>query len=130
MGRSPHASPATADLLVTAGRRRTLAARAFSIVESDYADADPRLCPEVVAARLGVTPRQLDRCLLPGPPLRLLIARVRAHALRRMLLRGDVVRLQDAAASVGFASVREMRRHYRRVFGEAPDRLAERLREH
>lgn len=124
MQRSQHASPVTADLRVSAGRRRALAARAFSIVESDYADADPRLCPEVVAARLGVTPRQLDRCLLPGPSLRLLIGRVRAHALRRLLLRGEVDRLRDAAASVGFASMREMRRHYRRVFGEAPERLA------
>ncbi|MDQ1129423.1 helix-turn-helix domain-containing protein [Microbacterium sp. SORGH_AS_0888] len=109
-------------------RRRALAARAFSIVEREYAEAYPRLCVQSVAQRLGTTPRQLDRSLEPGPPLRLVIGRVRAHALHRMLLRGDVSDARSAAASVGFASVCEMRRHYRRVFGESPERLAARLR--
>nr|WP_274637718.1 AlkA N-terminal domain-containing protein [Microbacterium bovistercoris] len=82
-----------------------------------------------LAARLGYSPRQLDRILtaeLGAGPLALARAH-RAHTAR-MLLVGTELPASDVAFSAGFASIRQFNDTVREVFGMTPLQLRARRR--
>ncbi|WP_353115312.1 AlkA N-terminal domain-containing protein [Microbacterium sp.] len=118
----PEAAPGSPDWNL----RGDAAARAMRLIADGVVEREgvPGL-----AARLGYTPRHLNRLLgaeLGAGPLALARAH-RAHTAR-MLLTGTEMPIADAAFSAGFASIRQFNDTVREVFGMTPSELRTRRR--
>jgi transcriptional regulator GlxA family with amidase domain len=88
---------------------------------------DPPLAPDELAARAGVSLRQLERLFLKGfgePPMRYYL-RLRLQAARNHLFYGDAP-IQEVALAAGFSSPAVFSRTFRAHFGLAPREFRDR----
>src|SRR5262245_22231026 len=102
-------------------RRAAIAARALRLIEDGLVDREG---VSGLAARLGYSPRQLNRILIgelgAGP---LALARLhRAHNARLLLDSCDLT-LTDVATAAGFGSIRQFNETMREVFGMSPSAM-------
>jgi AraC family transcriptional regulator of adaptative response / DNA-3-methyladenine glycosylase II len=116
----PDASPGSPEW----NERADLVARAMRLIADGVVDRDgvPGL-----AARLGYSPRQIQRQLLAevgaGP---LALARAQRAQTARLLIETSALPMGDVAFAAGFSSIRTFNDTVREVFGLAPTELRRR----
>lgn len=97
----------------------TLAARVRHCVRQQLEHSgQPSL--ELVASRLGLTPRALQRGLQGGPPFQALLAEVYGERASFLLRERLDLSVKEIAARLGFSGTRAFSRAYRRWFGRNP----------
>lgn len=92
---------------------------------------DPQLCEATIAARQGISVRQLQRILeLAGTTFTMRVQELRLNAAFDALSKpgGEELSIADIAFSAGFSDISHFNRLFRRRFGETPTSV--RGREH
>jgi len=110
--------PQRAVLDMPKGSHDPIVLRAIRLMESNL---ETPLLPDAVAAKVGLTTRQLERLFrrkLDDSPARYYL-KIRLQAARNLLFYSDVS-IQDVALSCGFSGADVFSRTFRDHFGQSP----------